>query len=58
MARRQLVAFGDFGVTGRAAMQRTAFGEQFRSGGAVDRAVDAAAALKRIIRGVDDRINA
>jgi hypothetical protein len=58
MPRRQLVAFGDFGVAGRAAMQRTAFGKQFRSGGAMDRAVDAAAAPKRIIRGVDDRINA
>jgi hypothetical protein len=39
-------------------MQRAAFGEQFRTGGPMDRAVDAAATEQRRIRGVDDGVNA
>jgi hypothetical protein len=58
MPRRQPVALGDFGVAGLAAMERAAFGEQLRSGCAMDRAVDAAAAQQRGIRGVDDGVNA
>jgi hypothetical protein len=58
MPRRQLVAFGDFGVAGLAAVKRAALSEQLRPGGAMDRPIDAAAAQQRGIRGVDDGINA
>ena len=34
---RQPIPFGDLGITGLAAMERAAFGEQFRSGRTVDR---------------------
>ncbi|MEA2897290.1 MAG: hypothetical protein QOJ84_2905 [Bradyrhizobium sp.] len=57
MPRRQLVALGDFGVAGCAAIKRAAFGEQLRPGGAMDRAIDAASAQQRGIRGVDDGVN-
>ena len=58
MPRRQPIALGDLGVAGLAAMQRAAFGEQLRTGCAMDRAVDAAAAEQRGIGGVDDGVNA
>jgi hypothetical protein len=58
MPRRQLVAFGDLGAAGLAATKRAAFGEQLRSRGAMDRAIDAAAAEQRGIRSVDDGVNA
>ena len=58
MPRRQPIAAGDLGVAGLAAMERAAFGEQLGPGGAMDRAVDAAAAEQRRIRGVDDGVNA
>ena len=58
MPRRKPVALGDLGVAGFAAMKRAAFGEQLGSCGAMNRAVDAAAAEQRAIRGVDDGVNA
>src|ERR1035437_2009646 len=53
---REAVAARDLGAPGGAAPQRAALGEQFRSGGAVDRAVHAAAAQERVVGGVDDGI--
>ncbi len=44
MTRRQTVALRDFGVSGGAAVELTAFGEQFRPSGPMDRAVDATTA--------------
>ena len=44
MPRRQPITPGDFGVAGRAAMERAAFGQQVRSCGTMDRAVHAATA--------------
>ena len=57
VARRQAVAARDSRLAGRAAAERAAFGEQFRSGGAVNRAIDAAAAQQRRVRRVDDRVD-
>jgi len=54
----QPISAGDFGVAGRATMERAAFGEQFRAGAAMDRAIDAAATKQRRICGVDDGVNA
>jgi hypothetical protein len=48
----------DFGIPGLAATKRAAFGEQPRSGRAMDRAIDPAAAEQRRVRGVDDGVNA
>jgi hypothetical protein len=58
MPRRKQIALGDLGVAGFAATKRAAFGEQLRSCGAMDRAIDAASAQQRGIRGVDDGVNA
>ena len=58
MPRRKPVSAGDLGVARRAAIERAAFGEQFGPGGAMDRAIDAAPAEQRRIRGVDDGVNA
>ena len=58
MPRRQPITLGDLGVAGLAAMQRAAFGQQFRPGRAMDRAIDAAAAEQRGVRRVDDGVNA
>jgi hypothetical protein len=58
MARRQPITPGDFGVAGCAAMKRAAFRQQFLPGRAMDRAIHAAAAEQRRIRGVDDGVNA
>ena len=55
---RKPIAFGDLGVAGRAAMQHAALGEQFRAGGAMDRAIDAAPAKERRVGRVDDGVNA
>ena len=54
----QPVAGSDLGAAGFAAMKGAAFLEQLRSCGAMDRAIDPAAAEKRRIRRVDDGINA
>jgi hypothetical protein len=58
MPRRQPITFSDLGLAGRAAIKRAAFGEQLGSCGAMDRAIDAAAAQQRRIGGVDDGVNA
>ena len=55
--RGQAVAERDLGVAGGAAAERAAFAQQLRPGGAVDRAVDPAAAEQRVVRGVDDRVD-
>ena len=39
-------------------MERAAFGQQFGPGRAMDRAIDAATAEQRSVRGVDDGVNA
>jgi len=52
------VPLGDLGIAGGAATKRTAFGQQFGAGAAMYRAIDAAAAEQRRIRGVDDGVNA
>ena len=52
------IALGDFGVAGRAAIQRTALGQQLRTGCPMDRAIDTAPAEQGRIRGVDDGVNA
>ena len=46
-ARFQIIAMRDFGVARVAAAERAAFLQQFGSCGAVDRAVDSAAAEQR-----------
>lgn len=46
IARLELEAGRDFGVAGRAAAERQAGFEQFGPGGAMDRAIDAAASGK------------
>jgi hypothetical protein len=56
--RRQAVPLGDFGVTGRTAIERAAFGQKLRPRGAMDGAVDAPATEQRAICGVDDGVNA
>ena len=58
MPRRQPITPGDLGVTGGAAMERAALGQQFGPGRAMDRAIDAATAEQRAIRRVDDGVNA
>jgi hypothetical protein len=52
------ITLGDLGITGGATLQRTAFGQQFRPRGPMDRAIDPAAAEQRRIGGVDDGVNA
>ena len=58
MPRRKTISQRYFGIAGFAAIKRAAFGEQLRSGRAMDRAIDAAPAQQRRIRGVDDGVNA
>jgi hypothetical protein len=58
MPRGKPVALGDFGIAGGAATEAATFGQQLRPGGAMDGAVDAAAAKQRFIRGVDNGVNA
>src|SRR5690348_5943934 len=56
--RRQPISPGDLGAAGLAATEGAAFGEELRAGRAMDRAIDAAAAQERRVRGVDDGVNA
>ena len=58
MSGLELVASGDFGVAGRAAIQRAALGQQLRSSRPMDRPIDAAPAEQGRVRGVDDGVNA
>ncbi len=51
------MAAGDLGAAGRAAAERAAFVQQVGSGGAMDGAVDAAAAEQRAVGGVDDGVD-
>ena len=48
MARRKLVAPGDLGFASWTAAEAAALGKQFGAGGAMDGAVDAAAAQQRL----------
>src|SRR6266851_3864280 len=57
VARGQLIAAGDLGLAGRAALKRSALGEEIGSGRAMDGAVDTAAAQQRSIGGVDDGVD-
>ena len=52
------IALGDLGVTGLAAVEHPAFGHQLGPRSTMDRAIDAAPAKQRRIRGVDDGVNA
>src|ERR1700730_11289976 len=54
VARGQTVTVRDLGVASGAALKRPALGEEIGSGGAMDGAVDTAAAQERSIRGVDN----
>ena len=58
MLGRQTISLGDLGLAGGAATKRAAFGKQCGTSGAVNRAIDAATAQQRRIRGVDDGVNA
>ena len=58
MAGRQTVSTADFGFSGIAAVQQTAFRQKLRPCRAMDRAIDAAATEQRRIGGVDDGVNA
>ena len=58
MLRRQPIAARDLGRAGLAAAEGAAFGEQFRPGRAMDRAVDAAAAEQAAVGGIDDGVDA
>ncbi|CAM2148074.1 hypothetical protein PT2222_10387 [Paraburkholderia tropica] len=51
------VAGGEFGVAGRTAVQRLALAQQAGAGRAMDRAVHAAAAEQRGVRGVHDGVD-
>jgi hypothetical protein len=57
MPRRQAVTAGDAGFAWGTAAEAPALGQQFRTGGAMDGAVDPAAAEQRPVGGVDDRID-
>ncbi len=52
----QVVAPGNLSLTGFTAAEGSAFGEEFRTGGMMDRSVHAAAAQKGAIGGVDDAL--
>jgi hypothetical protein len=54
---RQPVPAGNLGRAGIAAVKPAAFGQQIRSGRAMDRAVDPAAAEQRAVRRVDDGVD-
>lgn len=57
MLGRQAIAAGDLGGAGIAAAQSPALGQQLRPGGAVNRAVDAAATEQASVGGVDDCVH-
>jgi len=50
--RGKFVSFGEFGIAGLATTERPAFFQKLRTGGAVNRAVNASAAEQRGICGV------
>jgi hypothetical protein len=52
------IALGDLGIAGLAAVEHPAFGHELRARRTMDRAIDAAPAEERRIRGVDDGVNA
>jgi hypothetical protein len=52
------IALGNLGVAGLAAVEHPAFGHELRPRRPMDRAIDAAPAEQRRIRGVDDGVNA
>jgi len=58
MFRRQTITARDLRRAGITAAERSAFGEQIGTGGAVDRPVYAAAAKQRTVRCIDDGIDA
>jgi len=58
MPCRKPVTPGDFGVSGRTAVQSAAFGEKLGPGRAMDGAIDATAAEQGRVGGVDNGVNA
>ena len=54
----QAISLCDFCAASLAAMQRTAFCKQFRSGGTMNAAVHTTAAQKRSVGSIDDCVNA
>jgi len=57
IAGRQPIAARDPRLSGRAAADAPALLQQFRPGGAMDRAIHAAAAEQAVIGGIDDRVD-
>ena len=55
--RRQAVAFRDLGLSGFAAVQGAALGQQLRPGGPVDGPVHTSAAQQALVGGVDDGVH-
>lgn len=55
--RRQIVTFGQFGITGFTTSQQSTFVNQFRTSGAMNRAIHASPAEQTGIRGIDDGIH-
>ncbi len=55
--RRQVVAYGDFGIARGAAAEGAAFFEKFWAGGIVNCAVNASAAQQRGVGSVDDGVD-
>ena len=54
----KFVAARDFGLAGGAAAECAAFRQQFRPGGAMNRAIHPAAAEQRRVRGIHNRVHA
>ena len=58
MPRRKVIALGDLGVAGFAAVEHPAFGHEIRPRSTMDRTIDAAPTEKGRICRVDDGVNA
>lgn len=57
VAGGEIVPGGEFSLAGGSAAEAGAFGEQSVAGGAVDGAVNAAAAEEGVVGGVDDGVD-
>ena len=57
MTGLQSIALRDLGLARRAAVQATAFGQKFRSGGTVDRTVDTSTAQQAVVGRVNDGVD-
>jgi hypothetical protein len=54
---RQPITFGDFSISGLAAVQKAAFKEEIRPGRAVNRSIDTATAEQRRVRSINDGVD-